>query len=80
MTKQERVELTGEHPVDMFGPDWQNFIEDFNQQNSQYDLDDKDIPTLNDTLTDERTPEQELDDDNKLDEERLRDEQKARIF
>ena len=26
MTRKEILELTGEDPIDMFGPDWQNVI------------------------------------------------------
>lgn len=29
MTKKEFIELTGEAPEDMFGPDWENILRDF---------------------------------------------------
>ena len=28
MTKKEYIEMTGEDPEDMFGPDWQNIIDE----------------------------------------------------
>jgi hypothetical protein len=29
MTREEFMELTGEDPEDMFGPDWENEIEEY---------------------------------------------------
>jgi len=29
MDKQEFISLTGEDPEDVLGPDWENYIEDF---------------------------------------------------
>lgn len=31
MTRREFTELTGEDPEDMFGPDWQAILADFNE-------------------------------------------------
>lgn len=30
MTRSEFIELTGEDPEDMFGADWKNILEDYN--------------------------------------------------
>ncbi len=30
MTIEEFIELTGEHPEDVLGADWENLIEEFN--------------------------------------------------
>lgn len=32
MTKNHYMELTGEDPEDMFGPDWQNIIDDLEEE------------------------------------------------
>ena len=32
MTKREFIDLFGEDPEDMFGPDWKNLIEEFTEQ------------------------------------------------
>lgn len=33
MNKQTFIELTGEDPEDMLGPDWQNTIDDYAEDN-----------------------------------------------
>jgi hypothetical protein len=32
MTKKEFIELTGDDPEDMFGGDWENELEEFNNK------------------------------------------------
>lgn len=35
MTKQQYIDLTGEDPEDMFGPDWKNIIEELNDSHNK---------------------------------------------
>lgn len=37
MTKQEYKDLTGEDPEDMYGPDWQNYLEDLMSDKPSHD-------------------------------------------
>lgn len=32
MTRKEYIELTGEYPEDMWGPDWKNILEELYEQ------------------------------------------------
>ena len=37
MTKKQFIELTGEDPEDMFGPDWKNELEELQEENKHED-------------------------------------------
>ena len=36
ITRQKFIELTGETPEDLLGPDWQNEVEEFMQEDNEY--------------------------------------------